>query len=136
MKCSVVVKNFGNKKLVLGSQVYKNMCVSCLLKLYFFGYDHSIFEQVEAVCGYDKLIVVHIRLMDRIIKIFKRHGKLNIILKMNCGQEYTCAAKVVVRKTSSGKQGIGYILNSKTILMESGARVSMANINLPMSNKD
>jgi len=43
---------------------------------------------------------------------------------------------VVVQHITNGKQGIGYIINSRTMLMESGERFPMSSIRLPMYDKD
>ena len=42
----------------------------------------------------------------------------------------------VVQHITNGKHGIGYIINSRTMLMESGKRVPMSSICLPMYDKD
>ena len=136
VKDSTVIKSFGNEKVLLGANVYKSIFINHLLKLIFFGSNYSIFAKGEVVHRYAKSIIVHISSMERIIRIFRKNGKSAFSMEMDCGQEYSCAGKVVVWHIANGKQGIEYIINSRTMLMESGERVPMSSIRLPMYDKD
>ena len=127
-----MIKSFGNEKVLLGANVYKSIYINHLLKLSFFGSNYSIFGKDEVVHRYAKSIIVHISSMDRIVRIFRKNGKSAFSMEIDCGREYSCACKVVLREIANGKQGIGYIINGCTMLMESGERVPMSSIRLPM----
>ena len=132
---SVQRKTFGKEIVLLGSQIYKSFYLNYLLKLCFFDSNYSVFHEREIVHRYKHSMVVHIRSMSRIVKIFCKHGKSAFTYK-NSGKEFTCAGKVIVKEKQGNKLGIGYIIDGDTILMETGDSINLNDVELPQYDSD
>ena len=132
---SVKRKTFGKEKVLLGSQIYKSYYLNYLLKLCFFDSNYSVFDEREIVHRYKNSMVVHIRSMSRIVKLFCKHGKSAFAFK-NSGKEFTCAGKVIVKEKQGDKEGIGYIIDGDTILMETCNSINLNDVELPQYDSD
>lgn len=130
-KDSTVVKVFGKEKITIGSKVYRTFVLNRLLNLCFFGRKYSVLNKDKVIYRYSKTTIAHISSMKRMLGIFDKYGKSAFSLKTDDGCIVGCAGKVTLKEVASGKEGIGYIVDGRNILMESGARVNMRSIRLP-----
>ena len=109
-----------------------------LHKLLFFGHAYSILFLIksEDVHRYTKPAVVYISSMERIMKMYKRNVKPSFSKEKNLNHKHTCAREIILKKITSEKQGLGYMLDCGTILVKSSVNVCLSSIWLPIYNMD
>ena len=133
MKKSTKRKKFGKEHIEIGAMVYKSFFLSHLLKICFFGHNYALlFHRSEVVEKTKKTIIVHIKSMERLVRLFYCNGVSAFSYKDQVGLVYSLAGKVVLKNNKSKKKAIGYIIQDKKILTESGTSINVEDICLPV----
>lgn len=131
---STVTKRFGKEQVVVGAQVYKLFFISHLLKICFFGYNYSLLTRRrigEIVDRKKKSLVIHIKSMEILVKLFHINGVSAFGYEDQDGFFYSFAGKVVLKSTKTSKEAIGYIIDEKKVLLETGGVINLESIYLP-----
>ena len=109
---SSMVYTFGNEKVHIHSQTYREFRFSYLLEITIFGRDFSNMKRNELISNTKKQVLLHVSSQNRMKKLFSKE-ELNatefVMEKDDSKYVHTCCAKVNIIK--NGRNIIGYILN-------------------------